>query len=323
MPPGPHRPTEVDATRGAGRLRPLPLLLAAAIAAGLVLAGKSRAPAAAEPQGSVALLGGDAGVTRTATRAAGCGSARASPIGETSRTRGGRTFHVWGPASYEPGRAYPVVLAFHGWGSNGRAFAGWFEMHEHVDGAAFTVYPDSSSSSWDFAGDRDLVFTEEILDALAGAYCVDRSRVLALGFSYGARFVHHLGCKRPDLVRAIAAGGGSWDPEEGCAAPQHVLVLHRTRDATMPIGGGRDAALRWARIDGCAGGEETTDPALGCVGHRGCAGGSVTFCEDTHHDPTWPRSWNHTVREVHRQLAWTWFEEVSGGRRERGRGAAP
>lgn len=29
---------------------------------------------------------------------------------------------------------------------------------------------------------------------------------------------------------------------------------------------------------------EDTDTAHGCLGHRGCTSGSVTFCEDSHHD---------------------------------------
>jgi polyhydroxybutyrate depolymerase len=245
-------------------------------------------------------------------RAPGCnaGHANASRDGTTRTTRSGRTFHVWGPAAYDEARAYPVVVMFHGWSSKGRSLESWFKMEDHVAGAAFTVYPDSKGPSWDFAGTQDLDFTAGVLDALADEWCVDRANVLAFGFSYGARFVHHLGCKRPDLVRAIAAGGGSWDHEVGCVSPMPVLVIHRTADPTMRIAGGRDAAARWAELDGCRGEAEVRDQAHGCTAYLGCSAGGVSFCEDEHTDRSWPAGWNHTVREEYRGLAWRWFEEL-------------
>jgi poly(3-hydroxybutyrate) depolymerase len=259
-------------------------------------------------------------VTRTtldaaaAPRARGCGAAHADANGggggTTRTTPSGRTFHVWGPASYDENRAYPVVLVFHGWASKGRSLQKWFKMEDYVEGAAFTVYPDSKSAAWDFSGAVDTDFTAEVLDAVADEWCVDRARVLAFGFSYGGRFVNHLGCTRPDLVRAIAAGAGAWDSETGCASALPVLVIHRTDDPTMRIAGGRDAAARWAKVDGCSSETEDRDRAHGCVAYRECAAGAVTFCEDKHHDDAWPAGWNHTVREEYRAIAWAWFAQL-------------
>jgi polyhydroxybutyrate depolymerase len=95
--------------------------------------------------------------------------------------------------------------------------------------------------------------------------------------------------------------------ETKCVAPIPVLVVHRTHDETMKIAGGRDAAERWAKIDGCA---EQKPIANGCLAWTGCAGGAVTFCEDVHFDPQWPRSWNHTMREPYQDLAWRWFQQM-------------
>ncbi len=157
---------------------------------------------------------------------------------------------------------------------------------------------------------RDIDFVASILDALAKTYCVDTTRVLALGFSYGGRFVNHLACRAPTLVRGAVIAASRWDksePASACAAPMPVLVVHRTRDATMPLAGGRDAAERWAKIDRCAGTEPITN---GCLAWTGCAAGAVTFCEDTHYDPAWPSAWNHTMRESYELLAWRWFEQL-------------
>jgi polyhydroxybutyrate depolymerase len=235
----------------------------------------------------------DAGDAATA----GCGTAAASPRGTAYTTRAGRTFHVWGPATYAPGRRYPVMLTFHGWYANGRDFQKWFKMEDHVDGAAFTVYPDSSGPTWDVTGDRDLDFTAEIVESLSNAYCIDRAHVFALGFSYGGKFVHHLGCRRPNLVHAISVGDGSWAQESTTCRAVPVLVTHRTRDPDELIG--------------CSQATDVTDAKHGCVAYRGCtAPGSVTFCEDTHFDAAWPSDWNHTIREEYRSLTWKWFQGV-------------
>ncbi|MDB4938475.1 MAG: LpqC [Labilithrix sp.] len=269
-------------------------------------------PRATAPSSSLVIVTASTFDAAGAPRARGCGAAHdnASTGGTTRTTRSGRTFHVWGPSSYDANRAYPIVVMFHGWYSKGRSLQKWFKMEEYVEGEAFTVYPDSKTSTWDFAGAEDTDFTAELLDAVAEEWCVDRARVLAFGFSYGARFVHHLGCKRPDLVRAIAAGGGSWDQEDGCASALPVLVIHRSNDPTMRIAGGRESASRWAKVDGCSSATEERDAAHGCIAYRGCVGGAVTFCDDKHHDDSWPAGWNHTVREEYRALAWVWFQQL-------------
>lgn len=244
------------------------------------------------------------------SRTPGCGTAKASPRGVSYTTRAGRTFHVWGPTSYDASRPYPIVLTFHGWYADGRAFESWFKMEDHVDGAAFTVYPDSKGPTWDITGTSDLDFAADVVEAMTNAYCIDRAHVFALGFSYGGKLVHHLGCKRPGLVRAISVGDGSWASDTGCS-PIPVLVTHRTRDHDELVAWGTDAAKRWAKIDGCTGETEPTDAAHGCIAYRGCtAPSSVTFCEDTHFDAAWPKDWNHTIREEYRTLTWRWFMSV-------------
>jgi poly(3-hydroxybutyrate) depolymerase len=291
-----------------------------AVAAGAVFAGVAigcgirlaRSNHATPPAGPAPVATPTAPAPRSAApkplSSPGCGMAPATRT-MSYATKSGRTFHVWAPGAYDPTRAYPVVLTFHGWYANGRAFQSWFKMEEH-DPGAFTVYPDSLGATWELAGDRDLDFVADIIEAISNAYCIDRSHVFALGFSYGGKFVHHLGCKRPSLVRAIAVGDGSWAQETGCA-PMPVLVTHRTHDHDERIEWGKDSAARWAKIDGCSPTPETSDTTHGCVRYPGCSAGSVTFCEDTHFDPTWPEAWNHTIREDYRALTWSWFKSVS------------
>jgi poly(3-hydroxybutyrate) depolymerase len=145
---------------------------------------------------------GYTGPTTTLAPASGdassCGTQKEAVNGASHRTPSGRTFHVWTPSSYDGTRALPVVFAVHGMGSDGRGFQRWFKMETFVDDAAIVVYPDSQKALWDVHGDNDLAFFDAMIDGLGGAYCIDRSRVFAIGFSYGGKMVHHLGCKRTE-----------------------------------------------------------------------------------------------------------------------------
>ena len=245
-------------------------------------------------------------------RSAGCGkAAKASPAAGDAKsvTVGGkkRTFLEYVPAGYDPQKNYPVVLTLHGIGATGTDMSQYIEMQTYVAGGAIVEFPDGEGGSWDLSGAKDLDFFDALVDATSRAFCVDRARIHAFGFSYGAKMVHHLGCKRTGRLRAIAAGDGSWAAEEGCGSLP-VLVTHRTRDDDELVGWGRGAMTRWLGHNGCA--KTTTAPdALGCVAHDGCKK-PVIWCEDTFYDATWPRDWNHTVREEHRDRVWRFFRDL-------------
>jgi len=235
----------------------------------------------------------------------------AAPAQGTTRSVGGRTFHVWTPAAYDGRQRLPVVVVFHGWYATGKAFQTWFKMEEHVRGEAIVVYPDAAGPMWSLVDERDTTFVAGLLDDVAATYCADRARVLAFGFSFGGKFTHKLGCTSTKLVKAIAVGDGSLGGGlVGCGSLP-VLVTHRTRDDDERFAWGKTAAETWARGNGCTSATDPIDPAHGCVAFRGCKPGApVTFCEDTYFNPSWPHDWNHTVREEYRDLTWAWFSKV-------------
>jgi len=198
----------------------------------------------------------------------------------------------------------------HGYGGNGVVFQKWFEMEKYVDDSAIVVYPDAAKGGvWDFRGTSDFDFAAAVLDRVSATWCVDRTRVLAFGFSFGSKMAQHLGCKRPDLVRAVAAGAGGWaDAKPECEQPIPVIAVHRTRDDNESPALAKDGVRKWAAVDSCTGPVEPSPLGLGCVRHTSCAvPAGVTFCEDTHFDSSWKPSWNHTVREGYRAAVWKWF----------------
>jgi polyhydroxybutyrate depolymerase len=255
-----------------------------------------------------------------ATTSAACGTPRADAVKADFTTPKGRTFHVWGPQGYDPNKKYPVVMVFHGIQASGVAHEDWFKMEDYTNNEAFVVYPDAAGASayWDVAGDSDLRFFDEMVKQLGETYCINPSRVLAYGFSYGGYFADHLGCKRAGYVKAIAVGEGGSSGHDHCGRLP-VLVTTRTHDTNEPPSHGLNVETAWAKSDVCgaAGADVSqTDPsndeAMGyCRVHASCKSpGSLTYCEDTSFDASWPDDWNHTVREYYRSYTYKWFKAL-------------
>ncbi len=285
-----------------------------AVAVHLGSSSRRRRPVRAGPEfrPSTFALAPDVGVVTAARPSAGCaGPARSLPGGEATRL-GDRSYLAWGPAGGDPQRAYPLVVVLHGWHSTAADFARWFTMESYVDDAAFVMYPEAapgSSGTWDIGGTRDLDAIDAMIDDLAARSCIDRARILVFGFSYGGKLAHHLGCARPDRIKAIAVGDGSMGrPEVGCGTIP-VLVTHRTHDDDELFAWGRDAVLVWKAGAGCSDESDVVDPVHDCRTFRGCRA-PVTFCEDSYVNASWPDSWNHTVREEYRALTWKWFQSL-------------
>jgi polyhydroxybutyrate depolymerase len=240
---------------------------------------------------------------------AGCG--HAATAGRV-REAAGRPYVIAPPAGYDERRPYPLVLVIHGWHTTAAAFAEWFAMERFVDDGALVVYPDTPEGAngvWDVGGTRDLDALDAVIDDVSAAYCVDRGRVLAFGFSYGGKLAHHLGCTRPDRVKAVSVGDGSMGSREVGCGKVPLLVTHRTEDGDELFAWGWWAAERWLEGAGCSRDAEVVDAPHGCRTFRGCRV-PQTFCEDTYSNLAWPPAWNHTVREEYRALTWAWFESL-------------
>lgn len=249
---------------------------------------------------------------------AGCGMAKGAIKGVKHTTGGGRQFHVWGPAGYDMNTNYPVVVMFHGWETTGPDFQAWFEQEKYVESGAIVVYPTADSSrngEWDLDGTTDLVFFDDMMKILADQYCIDPSRVLGFGFSFGGKFMNTLGCKRAGYVKAIAIGDGSDGGDYKACGRLPILFTHRTQDTDERIEWARSTRDRWAGLMGCSATLADGDAAHNCKVSPGCkAPGGLTFCEDTSIiDPKIPGydpSWNHTVMEEYRLFTWKWFKAL-------------
>ena len=245
------------------------------------------------------------------TTSPACGTARNNVKGETFTTPGGRKFHVWAPSNYDENTRYPVALVYHGWYTQGPPFQSWFKMNEQVGNDGITVFPDAAGNFWDLDGTSDLTFFDEMVKQLGETFCINPSRILGFGFSFGGKFMNTLGCKRAGYVKAISVGAGSTGGNVLGCGRLPVLMTHRTKDPDELIGWAYQNRDVWRSLNGCSAQSAPSNASLNCVAFQGCkTPGTLEFCEDTWFDPSWPSEWNHTVREPYREYTWNWFKNL-------------
>lgn len=245
--------------------------LAALLAA--ACASEAGAPEHTAAPGTAAATRAASTPERPPASPAACTPARPHAAGDSSETlaSGGaaRAYLLHVPPSYDGSRAMPLVLNFHGFGSNARQQAAYSALPAKGDDAGFiTIAPDGTGDPrrWDLtAGSPDVAFVGALLDDVAARLCIDTARVFATGISNGAAFSARLACDLPDRIRAIGAVAALVYPlrcDTTRAMP--VIALQGTEDPCVPFEGGvskcgmmlpvpaaEDAARNWARHDGC------------------------------------------------------------------------
>lgn len=246
------------------------------------------------------------------TLSAACPAAtsQAFAAGETSdgfSTSGGagRTFLIYVPASYTGAEAVPLVLNFHGLGSNGsqqHLYSGLVPIAERE--GFILVSPDGVNNSWLIApGVNDIQFTRDLVATLSEQLCIDPGAVFATGMSNGGFMSAALACVAGDLVAAVAPVAGVLGPSANCGEPVPILQFHGTDDAVVPYEGGTITATGgpfggieaimdgWAEHNGCSGEPVATEaaPSVDLVAFEGCDAETAHYVvEGGGH--TWPGS---------------------------------
>ena len=168
---------------------------------------------------------------------------------------------VYVPTTHDGTSELPLVLNFHGFGSNGdqqAAFTGYEELAEEE--GFVVVHPtavpasgdEQARNSWetvvlDDPAKDDVAFVNDLLDLLIEDYCVDETRVYSTGMSGGGLFTSQLLCEMSDrLAAAVSVAAISYP--EGCdpAEPVPFRAIHGTEDPTVPF----DGDLTGTRFEG-------------------------------------------------------------------------
>ena len=251
-----------------------------ATAASLALLASTAGPAT----GITAQTTGEKAATMPAAPSAGCGTEQKPGNDEKTiaTADGERSYRINIPRDYDVSTPLPLVLGFHGNGSDGAEFQNYTGLPTLP---ALTVFPDGDLNdgkrSWQGApyasGADDVAFVSDLLDSIESEHCVDLNRVYATGKSNGGGMVSVLACNLRDRFSAFAPVAGAYYPQstEGCdySTPTPMLAIHGTGDATMHYEGGyrqgedypgvREWIQPWVEASGCT---KTTDRQVGRKG---------------------------------------------------------
>jgi polyhydroxybutyrate depolymerase len=172
-----------------------------------------------------------------------------------------RSYTLYIPARVANAPALVIVL--HGGGGTGRQIMRNTQkrFNQLAERDGFVVaYPDAIDRIWDFGEGKvskalehprnDLKFLTHMINQIDGRVGLNRARVFATGISRGGQASYFLGCKRPNLIRAIAPvamplPGFLKDDCRG-KGMMPILLINGTADPIVPYGGGH---IRLGRKD--------------------------------------------------------------------------
>lgn len=216
-----------------------------------------------------------------------------------------RDYRLHLPANYDAQEPLPLVINFHGLGSNAIEQAAFSAMDPHADENGYAVvYPNGVENSWN-GGDvccgtasseqiDDVAFTRALVADVATQACIDERRVYATGMSNGGFMSHRLACEASDLITAAAPVAGLLGiPQETCQPERPIPIIHfyGTADSLVPYDFADDVDAVWADRNGCTGEPTVTyqNGSVTCSSHEDCeAGVTVTLCSAEGMGHCWP-----------------------------------
>ena len=147
-----------------------------------------------------------------------------------------RTFLLHVPASYDPGRATPAVLALHYRPGSGAAMRGLAGFDAKADAAGFLVaYPEGVGGQFNAFGccgaQDDIGFVKAVAGQLVQRWHADPARIFLAGVSNGGDLSFRAAVEAPGVFAAIGvvsggfAGGRTEAADYRPAAPVSVVTL--------------------------------------------------------------------------------------------------
>jgi polyhydroxybutyrate depolymerase len=225
-----------------------------------------------------------------------------------------RTYLLYVPKSYDPGRPAPLVITIHGfaqWPAHQMHISRWNDLAEEF--GFLVVYPGGTRfpKRWRTQARQgqkqdpsaDVQFISDLIDRLKADYNIDATRIFANGLSNGGGMSFLLSCTMADRIAAIGIVAGalpnSW---EGCQPRRQVpvMIFHGTDDPIVPYGGGHFRQVgtlpsipEWvaalARRNGCSDAPHTMQvtSAVSEMKYAGCTA-DVIFYTIRGGGHTWP-----------------------------------
>lgn len=246
--------------------------------------------------------GGTAGAG-SVSRSSGCNATSwptASPQTTNVTDKAGnsvaRQFYFGLPSNYDSTHPYPLVFAFHYQGGQastiaGAGFAGHYYGIQPLFPSAIYVAPQGLAAASADGGvgqtgfpntnDQDIAFTRAMVSWFESNFCVDQSRLMSTGFSYGGIMSHTIACEMPDVFRAVGIMSGVSFGGRGSSCVNHEIaawMTHGDADTTLSFTSGESARDRIVALNHCGSTTHAVDPSP-CVQYDGCdAGYPVVWC---------------------------------------------
>jgi polyhydroxybutyrate depolymerase len=196
-----------------------------------------------------------------------------------------RTFLLHLPREYQPSKAVPLVIAFHGGGGNAENMAQMSGMSQKANAEGFiVVYPNGTGklkdrfltwNTWNCCGYSvesqvdDVGFIRALIQQLKSTYAIDSNRIYATGISNGGMMAYRVAVELSDQIAAIAPVSGALNVDNPSpSTPVSVIIFHGTGDQSLLYEGGQPKKLYdkrprvdksvpsavnfWVNFDGCA-----------------------------------------------------------------------
>jgi len=155
-----------------------------------------------------------------------------------------RSYYLYIPKSIDQSKSFPLLFAFHGYGSSALNMFG-SQMNAIADNECFAVcYPQGIKERWNVGGKYfengkdDILFVRALIDEISKTYSINAEAIFAYGMSNGGFMSYNLACELSDKIRAIASVTGSMTQEqiETCNPEKiiPILQIHGTNDQTVP-----------------------------------------------------------------------------------------
>ncbi len=240
---------------------------------------------------------GSAGGSTGTMPSAGCGQATTLQSGTATIDVAGtsRTYILYIPSNYDPGRPYKLIFGFHWLGgsasdvASGTIIGGpYYGLESRSAGSAILVAPDglpdpnqNDDKGWPNTNGQDVAFVKAMLQLFESNLCIDQSRIFSTGFSYGGIFSLTLGCQMSNVFRAIAPESGEFfgSCTASGAGPVAVWQAQGDSDTTVPPANAQSANNYFVTQNHCSTQTTPVSPSP-CVAYQGCdTGYPVTWCE--------------------------------------------
>lgn len=162
-----------------------------------------------------------------------------------------RSHILYIPEMYDGSTNVPLVLNFHGYGSNAEEQMAYGNFRPISDTAGFLiVHPQGTQDSnntnhwnvnWGTSTVDDVSYIDQLIAYLLENYSINPDRIYSTGMSNGGFFSYKLACELPEKITAIASVTGTMTLGQSANCdyvhPMPVMEIHGTSDFVVPYDG--------------------------------------------------------------------------------------